>query len=113
MNKYDNILAEEETASLESSILPSPPPAASMTTTTLPRNGSRLTALMRSRLDAIEAGRGNADYFYKGIKIIVAVKDFVASVASQEPHAALAWAGVTLLLPVSHHGSSWAHRISY
>lgn len=35
------------------------------------------------------------------MKIIVSVKDFVSSAVSSEPHAALAWAGVCVFLPVS------------
>lgn len=31
-------------------------------------------------------------------------KDFIASAASNEPHAALAWAGISLLLPVGKNG---------
>ena len=34
------------------------------------------------------------------INFIWEFKEFVASIASVEPHAALAWAGVTQLLPV-------------
>lgn len=41
------------------------------------------------------------DYSKKAIKIIIASKSFITSAASAEPHAALAWAGVSLLLPVS------------
>ena len=35
------------------------------------------------------------------INFIWESKDFVASIASIEPHAAIAWAGVSQLLPVS------------
>ncbi|KAJ5690844.1 hypothetical protein N7462_005236 [Penicillium macrosclerotiorum] len=35
------------------------------------------------------------DQFDKAVKIVVAAKDFVASAVSTEPHAALAWAGVS------------------
>ena len=34
------------------------------------------------------------------VKTIVFVKDFVSSGVSVDPHAALAWAGVCVLLPV-------------
>jgi len=40
-------------------------------------------------------------YSKKAIEIIIASKSFIASAASVEPHAALAWSGVSLLLPVS------------
>ena len=32
---------------------------------------------------------------------IITAKDFISAAASSEPHAALAWAGVCLILPVS------------
>ncbi|KAJ5806268.1 uncharacterized protein N7503_003870 [Penicillium pulvis] len=38
--------------------------------------------------------------FNKVVKIVVAAKDFVSSAVSAEPHAALAWAGVCLFLPL-------------
>ena len=41
-------------------------------------------------------------YTKKAIELIIASKDFISSAASVEPHAALAWAGVSLLLPVSY-----------
>lgn len=41
------------------------------------------------------------EYSKKAIKIIDASKSLIASAASAEPHAALAWSGVSLLLPVS------------
>ncbi len=39
--------------------------------------------------------------FDKAVKIVVAAKDFVSSAVSSEPHAALAWAGVCVFLPVN------------
>ena len=36
----------------------------------------------------------------KAVKIVMFVKDFVSSAVSAEPHAALAWAGVCVFLPV-------------
>ncbi|KAJ5903859.1 hypothetical protein N7504_006242 [Penicillium tannophilum] len=38
--------------------------------------------------------------FNKAVKIVVAAKDFVSSAVSAEPHAALAWAGICLFLPL-------------
>ena len=40
-------------------------------------------------------------YLKKAVEIIIASKDFIGSAVSAEPHAALAWCGVSLLLPVS------------
>lgn len=42
-----------------------------------------------------------AKVYQKTVKTVLFAKDFISSVASQEPHAALAWAGVSTLLPVS------------
>jgi hypothetical protein len=39
-------------------------------------------------------------YFDQIIKIIIASKTFISSAISANPHAALAWAGISLLLPV-------------
>ncbi|KAJ5416626.1 uncharacterized protein N7487_000176 [Penicillium crustosum] len=38
--------------------------------------------------------------FDQAIKIVVAAKEFVSSAVSSEPHAALAWAGVCIFLPL-------------
>lgn len=38
--------------------------------------------------------------FDQAVKIVVAAKEFVSSAVSSEPHAALAWAGVCVFLPV-------------
>lgn len=40
------------------------------------------------------------DQFEKAIKVIVATREFISSAVSSEPHAALAWAGVCVFLPV-------------
>jgi len=60
----------------------------------------RLSMLARKKLDIIEKERWNSNYIEKAIKIIIIAKDFVGSAVSLEPHGALAWAGVSLLLPV-------------
>ncbi|KAJ5725089.1 uncharacterized protein N7483_006446 [Penicillium malachiteum] len=38
--------------------------------------------------------------FDKAVKIVLAVKDYVSSAVNSEPHAALAWAGVCIFLPL-------------
>ena len=48
-------------------------------------------------------------YTKKAIELIIASKDFISSAASMEPHAALAWSGVSLLLPVSHPQALMLH----
>ena len=40
-------------------------------------------------------------YFDQTVKIIIASKDFISLATSANPYAALAWTGVSLLLPVS------------
>ena len=40
-------------------------------------------------------------YFEQTIKIVIASKDYISSAVSANPYAALAWTGVSLLLPVS------------
>jgi hypothetical protein len=42
-----------------------------------------------------------ADVYRKIVKTVLFAKDFVGQAVSNEPHAALAWAGVSMLLPVS------------
>jgi hypothetical protein len=39
-------------------------------------------------------------------KVLIVTKDFISSAVAAEPHAALAWAGVCVLLPVSLPGIS-------
>ncbi|KAJ5553045.1 hypothetical protein N7494_002423 [Penicillium frequentans] len=51
----------------------------------------------------VKIGSHSVDFsgqFNKAVKIMVAAKDFVSSAVSAEPHAALAWAGVCLFLPL-------------
>ena len=37
---------------------------------------------------------------YTAAKVVVAAKEFISSVVDQEPHAAVAWAGICMLLPL-------------
>jgi N-terminal domain of NWD NACHT-NTPase len=41
------------------------------------------------------------DVYKKIVETVLSAKDFVGEAVSNEPHAALAWAGVSILLPVS------------
>ena len=50
-----------------------------------------------------EEWRTAAKVYQTTVKTVLFAKDFISSVASQEPHAALAWAGVSTLLPVSRN----------
>ena len=40
-------------------------------------------------------------YFQQAVKVVIASKDFIAAAVAADPHAAIAWTGVSLLLPVS------------
>ena len=74
------------------------------------RRQEELSAVVASRLKTIEDGQKSFELAGRSIaiheqmdmvvKTIFGVKDFVSSAASAEPHAALAWAGVCVLLPV-------------
>ena len=71
----------------------------------------QLSVVIARRLDYIEkdqygvtvAGRKVVlqEQMDKFIQIVMFAKDFVSSTVSAEPHAALAWAGICVLLPVS------------
>ncbi|OQD93481.1 hypothetical protein PENSOL_c032G04840 [Penicillium solitum] len=45
---------------------------------------------------SVDVGGG----FNQAVKVVVAAKEFVSSAVSSEPHAALAWAGVCIFLPL-------------
>ena len=71
----------------------------------------QLSAVITRRLDDIEkdqkgftmAGRRILvqEQMDKLVQMVLFAKDFVSSAVNAEPHAALAWAGVCVLLPVS------------
>ena len=70
----------------------------------------QLAALVSKKLQVMENSRWKLRFRNETIEIraqaerivktVVFAKDFVSSAASSEPHAALAWAGVSLFLPV-------------
>lgn len=41
-------------------------------------------------------------YFEQIVKVVIASNDFISTAVSANPYAALAWTGVSLLLPVSY-----------
>jgi hypothetical protein len=55
---------------------------------------SRLTIKLGSRILKVKDGVDPV------VKILIAAKDFVSQAVASEPHAALAWTGVCMLLPV-------------
>jgi N-terminal domain of NWD NACHT-NTPase len=71
----------------------------------------QLEKLVDVKRQAVEEARrkltiGNETYIIKEkvdkiVSAIIFAKDFITAAASLEPHAALAWAGVSVLLPVS------------
>ena len=62
-----------------------------------------LATLIEKRVEKIkEEEWPTATMVYKNtVGMVLFAKDFITQVASNEPHAALAWAGVSMLLPVS------------
>lgn len=95
---------EESVTRLDSDITPLAPLG------TLARQ-EQLATVISKRLESIEHDRTYVNIFGKTIvlqeqvdkfaRIIMFAKDFVSSAVSAEPHAALAWVGVCMLLPVS------------
>ena len=84
----------------------------------------QLSAFITRRLDSIEKDKKSLvvagktivlhEQVNRVVRIIMFAKDFVSSAVNAEPHAALAWTGVCLLLPVSiqrfrvlHSDCSW------
>lgn len=71
----------------------------------------QLENLVKNKLDAIQKAQltvtvgGEAiivkDQVRKVVHTILSFKDFIGTAISAEPHAALAWAGVVIILPVS------------
>ena len=69
-----------------------------------------LDQVVEKALDKISEAQDKKDSFYtstlgrylkKAVDILIATKGFIGPAVSAEPHAALAWCGVSLLLPVS------------
>ncbi len=62
-----------------------------------------LATLIEKRVQTIQKEEWpTATMIYKEtVAMVLFAKDFITQVASHEPHAALAWAGVSMLLPVS------------
>lgn len=53
------------------------------------------------KLEQLPQTHRTSSVFYKTIEIITTCKDVIGVVIQSEPHAALAWAGVMTILPVS------------
>jgi hypothetical protein len=71
---------------------------------------TRLTTLVKKKLASLDESRltiklGSRTLKFKDgvdpvVKVLVAARDFVSGAVVSEPHAALAWTGVCILLPV-------------
>ncbi|KAL9616484.1 MAG: hypothetical protein Q9160_008652 [Pyrenula sp. 1 TL-2023] len=61
-----------------------------------------LAAQIEKRLQTIQKEEWTtaSQVYKKTVKTVLFAKDFIAQVASNEPHAALAWAGVSMFLPL-------------
>lgn len=74
------------------------------------RREEQLRQIVSQKIDEIDLAKwqikaGNhsivlRDQFDKAVKVVIATKEFISSAVSSEPHAALAWAGVCVFLPV-------------
>jgi len=64
---------------------------------------NKLDAIRNAQLKVTVGGEEIAvkDQVLKVVRTITAFKDFIGTAISAEPHAALAWAGVAVILPVS------------
>ena len=64
----------------------------------------QLVTLLAGKIQIVEDDKALTAKLRKGaekfVRILMFTKDFVSQVASNEPHAALAWAGVGIVLPV-------------
>jgi hypothetical protein len=78
-----------------------------------PGREEQMSALVQKKLRIMESKRwrvqlGNKsievrEQIDKAVRIVLFVRDSVSSTVSADPHAALAWAGVCVLLPVGCH----------
>lgn len=57
--------------------------------------------MVSKNLESIITAQGKPTAnFDRAVKVILSVKGFISEAVSAEPHAALAWAGVCIFLPV-------------
>ena len=71
-----------------------------------------LATLIEKRLQTIhkEKWPTATKVYKKTVNTVLFAKSFITQVASNEPHAALAWAGISMLLPVSGRFSCYFQR---
>ncbi|KAF7881383.1 uncharacterized protein EAF01_011894 [Botrytis porri] len=90
MDDYSRILLREANVTPGSS-----------TTQDAPISNGKLIKLMKAKLDGftIPSSR-SGDKIEKIVKVVIAAKTFIGSTLESEPHAAIAWAGVSVFLPL-------------
>lgn len=102
---YEQILAEEESDE------GNPSAEGQVTRPGITHSMTRLSALASTKLAKLDESRLKfrvrsktfviKDQVDRVLTIVIAAKDFISSAVASEPHGALAWAGVCILLPVS------------
>lgn len=94
VSKYEQVLTREAHANLNDT---KSVPATSMQQAP---TSDELDQLIKINIQKAETQSKAVEVVDKVAKVVTAVKDFIASAASNEPHAALAWAGISVTLPV-------------
>jgi hypothetical protein len=102
---YDNILLEDSTNG-------STVPLIADDIATTEGREQQMSRVVQTKFQAVQDARWKFEIFSKEIEVrkqfdraagaIIWAKDFITKAGSPDPHAALAWAGVCILLPVSH-----------
>ena len=67
---------------------------------------SKASEAIKQASDSRESLEGKSatvrKYFESAAKVVIASNDYITSAVSANPYAALAWTGISLLLPVAH-----------
>lgn len=92
VTKYEHVIAEETRVHVEA-------PAPKVGNDNNPTSDEVLE-LIKINIKKAENKSKTIEYLEKAAEVVTATKDFITSAASNEPHAALAWAGVSVLIPV-------------
>ncbi|KAF7928104.1 uncharacterized protein EAE97_009902 [Botrytis byssoidea] len=67
----------------------------------VPISNDTLIKLMKTKLDGFTIlSSRSGDKIEKVVKVVIAAKTFIGSTLESEPHAAIAWAGVSMFLPL-------------
>jgi hypothetical protein len=112
VTKYEQILSLEESEEENDSGRGNP-----MNSIGIGHSRDRLTALASKKLARLDESRLKIrlrkheivlkEGLDRILTVVMATKEFVSSAVSAEPHAALAWTGVCLLLPVSQSNTKF------